>query len=242
MARANGGGSEIGGDRRPLCVSLGVMSLAAARVCLSRYRIRIPRLHRSLNPSHMDVVLSEPAPDKLQVLPHIQYVTAEHLAPGTVASNPLDQFRGWFKDAIESGKVDEAEAMSLSTATPNGIPSARIVLLKQVDARGFVFFTNYTSRKSQEIIANPHAALVFYWREIHKSVRVVGRVEKITREESDEYFQSRPLGSRLGAWASKQSSVIPEDAIEARLQRVSERFGENVPTPEFWGGWRVVPE
>ncbi|KAJ3505280.1 hypothetical protein NLJ89_g7500 [Agrocybe chaxingu] len=143
---------------------------------------------------------------------------------------------------LEATSAPTCSGCSSEAGIPNGVPSARVVLLKQVDARGFVFFTNYTSRKSQEIIANPHAALVFYWREIHKSVRVVGRVEKITREESDEYFQSRPLGSRLGAWASKQSSVIPEDAIEARLHRVSDRFGENVPTPEFWGGWRVVPD
>ncbi|KAF9013397.1 hypothetical protein BDQ17DRAFT_1343354 [Cyathus striatus] len=196
----------------------------------------------------MDVVISQPAPDKLKVLPHNQYITSDQLSSTTVSPSPLDQFRTWFKHAVDGEKVHEPEAMSLSTATPNGVPSARIVLLKQVDSRGFVFFTNYTSRKSQELLANPHAALVLYWREIHRSVRVVGRVEKIPREESEEYFQSRPLGSRLGAWASKQSSIIGEGELDARLKKVEMRFSQQnpsdpqVPTPEFWGGWRVVPD
>ncbi|KAF8158274.1 hypothetical protein B0H34DRAFT_674718 [Crassisporium funariophilum] len=195
----------------------------------------------------MDVVLSQPEPDKLKVLPHHQYVTAEHLTPSAVAPSPLDQFRTWFKEAVDGGVVKEAEAMSLSTSTPSGIPSARIVLLKQVDARGFVFFTNYTSRKSKELMANPNAALVFYWREVHRSVRVVGRVEKLSFDETDQYFQSRPIGSRLGAWASKQSTVIREGELDARLEKIQERFGAQnetegfVPTPEFWGGWRVIP-
>jgi len=200
-------------------------------------------------PLTMDVVLSQPEPDKLQVLPHHQYVTAEHLTPSSVSPSPLDQFRLWFKQAVEGGQVQEPEAMSLSTATPTGIPSARIVLLKQVDARGFVFFTNYTSRKSHELIANPHAALVFYWREIHRSVRVTGRVEKLTYKESDEYFQSRPIGSRVGAWASRQSTVIGESELDSRLKKLQDRFrvhesqdGGDVPTPDFWGGWRVIPK
>lgn len=140
----------------------------------------------------------------------------------------------------------EPEAMSLSTATPSGIPSVRIVLFKEIDSRGFIFFTNYTSRKSKELAVNPHAALVFYWREVHKSVRVLGKVEKVTPEESAEYFQGRPVGSRLGAWASKQSTVINEGELDARLEKYKEKFGKDdkayVPTPEFWGGWRVVPE
>ncbi|KAF8967054.1 hypothetical protein BDZ97DRAFT_1982526 [Flammula alnicola] len=170
----------------------------------------------------MDVVISQPAPDKIQVLPHRQYVTSDHLTPHTVAHSPLDQFRGWFKEVVEGG-VKEAEAMTLSTVTTSGVPSARIVLLKQVDSRGFVFFTNYASRKSQELTANPRAALVFYWREVHRSVRVVGR-------ESEEYFKSRPVGSRLGAWASKQSTAIGEGSRG------------DIPTPDFWGGWRVIPD
>ncbi|TFK40662.1 hypothetical protein BDQ12DRAFT_601812 [Crucibulum laeve] len=194
----------------------------------------------------MDVVLSEPSPDKLQVLQHNQYITADNISPHTVAPSPIDQFRAWFKDAADGNKVHEPEAMTLSTATPNGVPSSRTVLLKQVDSKGFVFYTNYTSRKSQELLANPYAALSFYWRETHRAVRVVGKIEKVSREESDEYFQSRPIGSRVGACASKQSSVIGEDDLDARLKKVEDRFGvhteqPHVPTPEFWGGWRVIP-
>ena len=139
--------------------------------------------------------------------------------------------------------------MTLATATPEGVPSARIVLFKQLDRRGFIFYTNYNSRKSQELNANPRAALVFFWREIHRSVRILGRVERISREESEEYFKSRPLGSRLGAWASKQSAVIQEGEITQHLHEVEKRFGVSsddkegdVPLPDFWGGWRVVPE
>lgn len=193
--------------------------------------------------------IAQPTADKIKVLPHEQYITKDHLTPNNAPPSPLDQFCTWFKEAVDGGQVKEAEAMSLSTVSPLGIPSARIVLLKQVDRRGFVFFTNYTSRKSQEILANPHAALVFYWREVHRSVRVVGRVEKLTSEENDEYFQSRPIGSRVGAWASRQSKAISEEYLDSRLHKLQERFGVRdgqgdgvVPTPEFWGGWRVIPE
>jgi len=196
----------------------------------------------------MDTVITQPTPDTLQVLPHTQYSTPDDLSPTTVEISPLEQFRIWFADAVKGGKVHEPEAMSLSTATPTGVPSARIVLFKQLDARGFVFFTNYTSRKSAELLANPHAALVFYWREIHRQVRVLGRVEKVSEAESAAYFKSRPLGSRLGAWASPQSAVVAEGEVHARLEEIKARFGANadnedadVPLPDFWGGWRVVP-
>jgi len=196
----------------------------------------------------MDTIITQPNPDTLQVLPHTQYNTPDDLSPTTVELSPLEQFRTWFADAVQGGKVHEPEAMSLSTATPTGVPSARIVLFKQLDARGFVFFTNYTSRKSAELLANPHAALVFYWREIHRQVRVLGRVEKVSEAESAAYFKSRPLGSRLGAWASPQSAVVAEGEVHARLVEIRARFGANadtedadVPLPDFWGGWRVVP-
>lgn len=195
----------------------------------------------------MDAVITS-SPGKIKVLPHNQYNTPDHISPSTAHPSPIDQFRTWFKHAVEHG-VQEPEAMSLSTATPDGIPSARIVLFKQADARGFVFYTNYTSRKSTELLANPHAALVFYWREIHRSIRIVGSVEKLSPEEGNEYFQSRPLGSKLGAWASKQSTVIDEHTLQHRLEKVQNKFGiregdnqGNVPTPDFWGGWRVIPE
>lgn len=194
----------------------------------------------------MDVVIS---PDKIKVLPHNQYHTSDSLSPSTVSPSPLDQFRTWFKEAVQDGAVHEPEAMTLSTATSAGIPSSRVVLFKELDSKGFVFFTNYTSRKSQELDANPHAALVFYWREIHRSVRVLGRVEKISRQASDEYFKSRPVGSRMGAWASKQSTVVEEGEVAERLKKLETRFAPHegdkdveVPLPDFWGGWRVLPE
>ncbi|KAG5645485.1 hypothetical protein DXG03_006030 [Asterophora parasitica] len=180
-------------------------------------------------------------PDQLKVLPHHQYITPDHLTPNNVLPSPIDQFKSWFKEAVEGKLVQEPEAMSLSTATASGIPSARMVLFKELDPRGFVFFTNYTSRKSKELLANPHAALVFYWREVHRSVRVVGKVEKISQKESEEYFHSRPTESQVGAWASRQSTVVSEGEVHERLYRLEQKFGEDVPLPEFWGGWRVVP-
>jgi len=122
----------------------------------------------------------------------------------------------------------------------------RVVLLKQVDERGFVFFTNYESRKSRELLESGHAALAFYWRELHRQVRVVGRIERVAEEESDAYYVTRPVGSRVGAWASPQSSVVGEGDVQQRVHDVEHRFGldagkDDVPRPPFWGGWRVVP-
>lgn len=188
-----------------------------------------------------DKVIAD-SPQKLEVLPHNQYETPEdHLSPSAVSPSPLDQFHAWFSEIVSGGKVSEPEAVSLSTATPTGIPSARIVLFKQLDDKGFVFYTNYTSRKSQELLDNPNAAMVFYWREVHRSVRVMGRVEQVDRAESHAYFQSRPIGSKLGAWASHQSSVVQEGQVDARLESLKDRFDGDVPTPEFWGGWRIIP-
>ncbi|EJC98972.1 pyridoxamine 5'-phosphate oxidase [Fomitiporia mediterranea MF3/22] len=194
----------------------------------------------------MDAVI-QPNGDKIRVLSHIQYDTSDSLTPSSVLSCPLDQFRHWFTEA--QSYVKEPEAMSLSTATASGIPSSRFVLLKQVDSRGFVFFTNYTSRKSRELDENPHAALALYWQEMHRQIRVVGRVERVSKEESTEYFRTRPLGSRIGAWASPQSSVIAEGEISQRFQETREKFGvkdgqtdeADIPLPDFWGGWRVIP-
>ncbi|KAI0632137.1 pyridoxamine 5'-phosphate oxidase [Trametes polyzona] len=191
----------------------------------------------------MSTAIAQPTPDKIQVLAHEQYESPESLTPASVAPDPLAQFRAWFKAVSEGGAVREPEAMTLCTASASGTPSARVVLLKQADARGFVFYTNYTSRKSRELAENPRAALAFYWRDVHRQVRVVGRAERVTRAESDEYFHSRPRGSQIGAWASRQSTVVGEGEVQARAERLKERFGEGeVPLPEFWGGWRIVPD
>jgi pyridoxamine 5'-phosphate oxidase len=165
------------------------------------------------------------------------------LDEGDVAADPIEQFHHWLDDALAC-EVLEATAMTLATATPDGVPSARMVLLKGADARGFVFYTDYRSRKGQELTANPRAALVFYWGELERQVRVTGTVERVSAEESAEYFASRPRPSRLGAWASRQSSVLPDrETLERRLDDVRARFGEgDVPLPPHWGGFRVIPE
>ena len=160
-----------------------------------------------------------------------------------VSHDPMVEFARWFAQALEA-KVTDANAMTLATATPDGAPSARIVLLKAFDERGFVFFTDYRSRKGGELEANPRAALVFYWAELDRQVRITGGVALASKEESEEYFRTRPLGSRLGAWASHQSRVIPgRAALEADLREIEARFPDgNPPLPPHWGGFRVVPE
>ncbi len=164
------------------------------------------------------------------------------LDEGDVDADPVAQFTHWFEHAL-AAHVPEPNAMTIATATRTGVPSARIVLLKGFDARGFAFYTNYESRKGQELADNPVAALVFHWVELHRQVRITGAVEKVSREESDAYFQSRPRGSRLGAWTSQQSSILPNRVpLEARLAALTAQFGEgDIPLPPFWGGYRVIP-
>jgi pyridoxamine 5'-phosphate oxidase len=165
------------------------------------------------------------------------------LDEGDVDADPVAQFVRWFAEARAAGAL-EPNAMTLATATPDGRPSARVVLLKGVDARGFAFYTDYRSRKGAELDANPRAALAFWWGELERQVRVAGRVERVSREESAAYYATRPLGSRLGAWTSRQSTVIPDRAwLERELAEAERRFaGAEPPLPEHWGGYRVVPE
>ncbi|MEK6370510.1 pyridoxamine 5'-phosphate oxidase [Burkholderia gladioli] len=159
-----------------------------------------------------------------------------------VASDPIRQFDKWFKEALDA-QLPEPNTMTLATVDAEGHPSARIVLIKGVDERGFVFFTNYESRKGREIAHNPHAALLFYWIELERQVRIEGRIEKTSAAESDSYFASRPVGSRIGAWASEQSTVIADrEVLEARERDFAARYGENPPRPPHWGGYRLVPE
>jgi pyridoxamine 5'-phosphate oxidase len=160
-----------------------------------------------------------------------------------VDADPIRQFRRWFDEALAAG-VPEPNAMTLATATPDGVPSARIVLLKDLSDAGFTFFTNYNSRKGRELIANPRAALVFYWLSLERQVRVEGTIEKASAAESDAYFQQRPVGARLGARASPQSEVLPDrETLERRVAEVAAEFsGPEVPRPAWWGGFRVRPE
>jgi pyridoxamine 5'-phosphate oxidase len=169
--------------------------------------------------------------------------TREGLAEADVAPDPVVQFGRWYDDARSAGLV-EPSAMTLATATAGAVPSARMVLLRGFDRRGFVFYTNYESRKAAELAANPLAALVFWWGELQRQVRVEGRVERTSRAESAAYFRTRPPGSRLSAWASPQSRVIPgREVLEERAAEVAAGHpGGEVPLPPFWGGYRLVPE
>jgi pyridoxamine 5'-phosphate oxidase len=165
------------------------------------------------------------------------------LAEKDLARDPFRQFEQWFQEA-EAAKIPEPNAMTLATATRDGRPSARTVLLKNLDGRGFVFFSNYESRKARELEANPHATLVFPWLALERQVIVEGAVTKIAAEESEAYFHSRPRASQLGAWVSQQSSVIPgRSLLEDSLRELEKKYaGQDVPRPLHWGGWRLVPE
>lgn len=159
-----------------------------------------------------------------------------------VEADPIVQFQKWFEQAV-AAHAAYPEAMTLATATAEGRPSARIVLLKGVDERGFSFFTNYESRKGRELTQNPHASLVFWWSELERQVRTAGRVEKVSAQESDEYFRTRPRGSQIGAWASAQSETIANrEILEENVRAFEEKFGAGeIPRPQHWGGFRVVP-
>lgn len=167
----------------------------------------------------------------------------ESLRCEDLASDPVEQFEAWFQEAEEAG-VAQPGATALATATRDGIPSARMVILRGLDEAGFVFYTNYESQKGQELTANPHAALVFYWQEVGRQVRVAGRVSRVSREESRRYFEGRPRRAQLAAWASDQSDVIPSrEFLEQRLEQIRIEYeDEDVPLPPYWGGFRVSPD
>jgi pyridoxamine 5'-phosphate oxidase len=165
------------------------------------------------------------------------------LTKTTVDPNPFRQFDRWSQDVRAAGVSEQDTiSMTLATATRFGLPSARIVLLKSFDERGFVFYTNYNSRKGIELEENAQACLLFYWPQLWRQVRIEGTVERVSAAESDEYFQSRPLGSKIGAWASEQSTAIESRTVlEERFEEFTRKFGEDVPRPPHWGGYRVKP-
>ncbi|MCH7974283.1 MAG: pyridoxamine 5'-phosphate oxidase [Bacteroidetes bacterium] len=164
------------------------------------------------------------------------------LVESKIDHSPFNQFNLWMKEALDA-KIIHANAMTLATVNKKGVPSARTILLKELVDSGFVFYTNYESEKAQELNENPNASIVFYWKEFERQVRITGIVEKISREESETYFNSRPLESKLGAWASKQSEEIPNrDYLVNKYNEVKEKFkGTEIPLPPFWGGYRLLP-
>ncbi len=166
----------------------------------------------------------------------------ESLSVDDADPDPVRQFSRWLEEAL-AAELLEPTAMTVATATPEGRPSARTVLLKEVDERGFVFFTDYRSRKGEELTANPHAALVFFWGELERQVRITGSVTRTSEDESRRYFASRPRGSQLSAAASHQSRVVgSREELERRIAELNDRFADDVPLPDHWGGFRVVPE
>lgn len=168
--------------------------------------------------------------------------TQSGLSEADADPNPFGQFQKWFDQAL-AAQLLEPNGMTLATIAPDGKPRARIVLLKNFDERGFVFYTNYESHKGQELTQTPWAALVFWWTELERQVRIEGRVEKVSDAESDAYFHSRPVGSQLGAWASEQSQVVSSrEVLDRRLQELKEKYQDrDIPRPPHWGGYRVIP-
>jgi pyridoxamine 5'-phosphate oxidase len=164
------------------------------------------------------------------------------LSESAVAADPFEQFAIWFDEALKSEILD-SNAMTLSTSSPQGHPSARVVLLKGFDKEGFVFFTNYESRKAKDLLSNPRAVISFFWKELERQVIISGEVGKTPPIESDDYFASRPVRSQLGAWASRQSSVIESrNILENRIGELEKQFGTDIPRPPFWGGFRLMPQ
>jgi pyridoxamine 5'-phosphate oxidase len=164
------------------------------------------------------------------------------LDESALAEDPIAQFQEWYAEAEAAG-ITEPNAMALATVAADGTPSARMVLLRGADERGFVFYTNHGSRKAMELAGNPRAALVFYWEPLHRQVRVEGRVERVSEREARDYFATRPRGSQIAAWASRQSSALASrEELEAEFQRMEREFaGSDVPLPPFWGGFRIAP-
>jgi pyridoxamine 5'-phosphate oxidase len=167
----------------------------------------------------------------------LQTLSEEDTAP-----TPVEQFTVWWNEAIQS-QIEEVNAMTLATASAEGVPSARIVLLKDYDTNGFVFFTNYESYKAQQLAENPRASLLFFWKELERQIRITGLIEKISAAKSDEYFLSRPIGSQIGAWASPQSHVIENrEWLEQKVTAMQQKFkNETITRPAYWGGYLVKP-
>jgi pyridoxamine 5'-phosphate oxidase len=165
----------------------------------------------------------------------------DQLLESSIYKDPFFQFKHWF-DLVKKTDVTEPNAMTIATATKNGIPSARMVLLKGFDETGFTFFTNYESRKGKELLENPFASLLFWWREFERQVRIEGKIEKISRIDSEEYFNVRPLKSRYGALSSNQSEIVENrELLETKFVALEKQFGDNPPTPENWGGYKLIP-
>jgi len=171
-----------------------------------------------------------------------RHYSLTELSEKTVSNDPFQQFSLWMEEVIKSKSIDPS-AMVLATADKNAIPNVRVVLLKGMDKEGFVFYTNYGSKKGRELIENPNASLLFFWKEFERQIRISGKVSKVSQKESEDYFYSRPYESRLAAWASNQSEVIPgRNFLEERFVEMKKKYeGKEIPLPPFWGGFKLFP-
>ncbi len=165
------------------------------------------------------------------------------LSKASVNKDPFVQFNNWFSEIVDA-KIIDPSAMVLATVAETNMPSARIVLLKEVDEKGFVFFTNYLSRKAKDLKKNPNASLLFYWKEMDRQLRIEGIIEKVKTKISEEYFHTRPRESQISAWVSKQSSIVPDrNFLDKKYNELDEEFGnDEIPLPDYWGGYRLIPE
>ena len=186
--------------------------------------------------------MPDPAPFRLDIADMRESYTRDGLHEGQLKPDPFEQFEEWFQIAKQSG-LREPNAVTVATATQDGVPSARVVLLKSFDPQGFVFFTSHDSQKAQELNGNPHASMLFAWIELERQVRIDGTSQRVPQEQAEAYWRRRPRGSQLGAWASEQSAIIPgREVLEHKLEELTQRFqGQDVPLPPFWGGYRVAP-
>lgn len=212
----------------------GIRCRCAAYLCASINDVMDQHSHQVSNADHKGISLSELR----------RNYALESLSEADAAPEPFEQFQNWFAEALNS-QLLEPNAMTLATATKTGQPSARTVLLKEMDAQGFVFYTNYESQKGQELADNPQAALLFTWLELERQVRIEGTVEKVSPATSEAYFQSRPTGSQIGAWASPQSRVIEgRNVLEERVKALQAQYKDAtvLPLPPFWGGYRLLPQ
>ena len=186
--------------------------------------------------------MSEPSDSNASIVDRRTSYERDELDEAHASTNPFEQFHRWIDQALAAA-MKEPNAMTLATADAAGRPSARIVLLRGWDERGFVFFTNYDSRKGHEVAANPFASLLFFWDVLEREVRIDGRIEQLSASESDAYFARRPRGHRLSAWASPQSRVVADRTVlEAAMDEAEQRFTGEVPRPPYWGGYRVIPD
>lgn len=227
-------------------IALSQLLQGGVRVCARRRRQLVTSLHLESSWKDSFAILTNMLRKEDVAAMRTDYVNETFCDQQLASKDPMAQFDAWFREAASVEEIGEANAMTLATSDAAGQPSARIVLLKGYDDRGFRFFSNYSSQKAKALQENPHACLLFYWHPLHRQVKVQGRVERLPSKESEEYFQSRPRHSQIGALVSKQSTVIASrEVLDERKEKLNAKYADDsqpIPKPDFWGGYVVVPE